>query len=108
MTSDKGLPALAVDTIEIGRKAFEVHQDAIRAMGLAVVWLGLDAHVKYVLGDDARVKFGPRQAFGNKSMKIKLNKQGITTLGGSYTFKFDTATGLYEGEPFVLMQNWQV
>lgn len=83
------------------------HEDAIRAMGLAVVQLGLDAHVKYVLGEDARVKFGPRQAFGNKSMKIKLQKQGLKS-DYKYTLKYDATTGLYEGEPFVLMQNWQV
>ena len=95
---------LALDNLEIGWKGFKESNDTVRAMGLAVTQLGLDANVKYILGNDARVKFGIRQAFGNRYMKAELQKIGREDI---YGYGFGNG-GLWKGEASMLMLNWRV
>ncbi len=94
-------PVLAVDTLEPPCKDFEKHIGLVNAMALAAVQLGLDIGAKYVVAEDARIKYGPRQAFGNKQRNMHLTKLGshnVTT----YCFSFQD-----DKSPYVLMEGWR-
>jgi len=102
MVSDKDEPVLAFDNFETGRKDFERHTDSIKAMGLAGIQLGLDSNIKYVVGDDARVKYGPKQAYGNKEKKIQLKQINPEPISPHYRIKAEC-----KGTVQVLMENWR-
>lgn len=102
MTTKKGEPVLGIDNLEVGRKNFNKHTDSIKAMGLAAIQLGLDCNAKYVIGEDARVKYGPRQAYGNKEKKVRLTQINIPSMSPHYRIRQD-----HTGTVYVLMENWR-
>ncbi|MFH1065169.1 MAG: hypothetical protein V1734_01545 [Nanoarchaeota archaeon] len=101
MKNDKEEPVLAIDTIEPPKQDFEGSKDLIKAMCLASVQLGMDIGAKYIVCNDARINYGPKEAFGNTERKMKLTKIGRkdTTY---YKMRHD-----YTGDVYVLMQNWR-
>ncbi len=99
--NEKEEPVLFVDTIEPPRKDFEEHKGFVNAMSLAAVQLGLDIGVKCVVGNDGRIKYGPKQAFGSTERKMTLEKVGRGDYQ-PYTFLDKKET-----TPYVLMQNWR-
>jgi len=103
---------LALDSLEVPHKEFSRHKDLVRAMGLAAVQLGLDANFKYVFGADSRVRYGPRQAFGNKYAEIRLKKLGLIINKDEqhyrHCFHFDSVKGECKRKAAVLMHNWRV
>ncbi len=103
--TDKNESALLIDTIEVNHKDFDNAIDTIKATGLAVIQLGLDMNVKYVLGDEGRVRY-IRRGFGNKQVKTKLIKLGSnpSTNCGFYV----DANSFDSTECYVLMRNWRV
>jgi hypothetical protein len=114
LTEDgEGKSALALDTMEVGHKEFEKHWDWMRAMGLATMQLGLDLGVKYIFGGDSRVKYGPRQAFGdvykNKTRLRKIGEEEIERWGitGTMEFDFSKAYPIWEGKTSILFRNWR-
>lgn len=102
-------PVLAIDTMEIGNKDWENNKDALKVMGLVAAQFCLDLNAKYaIINDDGRVKYGPKQAFGNQEMKVKLKKFGknYEYCYGFYNLsneEFQEYSGVY-----VLMQNWKI
>ncbi|MDP2908968.1 MAG: hypothetical protein Q8N77_04140 [Nanoarchaeota archaeon] len=101
MVNSKNQPVLAVDTMEPPEKEFEENKDLISAMALASVQLGLDVGAKYVVSNDSRIVYGPKEAFGKTERKMKLKKLGKEAQN-VYCFDND-----YEGSPYVLMHNWK-
>jgi hypothetical protein len=110
---DRREPSLAMDTIEFGRKDFEGHWDWMRAIGLATMQFGLDMGVKNIFGSDSRVKYGPRQAFGdvykNETRLTKIGETDFPAWNGMrpYSFKFDKESGKYVGKTSILLRNWR-
>jgi hypothetical protein len=102
MVSDKDEPVLAFDNFETGRKDFERHTDSIKAMGLAGIQLGLDSNMKYVVGEDSRVRYGPKQAYGNKEKKIQLKQINPEPISPHYRINAE-----HKGTVQVLMENWK-
>lgn len=102
MRDSKGAPVLAVDTMEPPRKDFETYEGLINAMALAAVQLGLDIGARTVVGDDSRIKYGPRQAFGNKQKNLHLTKAGAKPMT-VYSIYDD---GTWDSNPYVLMERW--
>jgi hypothetical protein len=104
-----GEPILAVDTIEIGHKRFVQHNDHLRAMGLALIQLGLDSNVHSIIGNEGRVCYGLRQGFGNQYVDREIIKIGKTSLAyWGYNFHRDgPLCGTYLGKSSVLMRNWR-
>jgi hypothetical protein len=108
---NRGEPSLAIDTMEVGNKEFSNHWDWVRTMSLAIMQLGIDLGVKYIFGSDSRVKYGPRQAFGNLYRDpARLYKLGETTHQGwggrgTYCYGFNN-THKWEGKTSVLFKNW--
>ncbi|MDD4877793.1 MAG: hypothetical protein PHO02_02020 [Candidatus Nanoarchaeia archaeon] len=101
MGNDKNEPVLAIDTIEPPKQNFDGSKDLIKAMCLAAIELGMDIGAKQVVCNDARINYGPKEAFGNTERKVKLMKLGRkdTTY---YKMRHE-----YSGDVFVLMQNWR-
>ncbi len=103
--TDKNESALLIDTIEVNHKDFDRAIDTIKATCLAVIQLGLDMNVKYVLGDEGRVKY-IKQGFGNKQVKTKLIKLGSNPSAGC---GFHVSANSFDrAECYVLMRNWRV
>ena len=70
-------PILAIDTMEVGHKQFTENTDKVRAMGLAINQLCLDANVQTAIGIDARVKYGYSDGFKNKTISnLKIIRVG--------------------------------
>jgi len=100
MTTREGEPVLAIDNLEVERKNFDKHTDSIKAMALGAIQLGLGCNVKYVVGEDARVKYGPRQAYGNKSKEVHLTQINIPSMAPHYRIRQE-----HIGTVYVLMEN---
>ena len=100
-------PVLAIDAIEPPAKNFERNTGLINAFCLGAIQLCFDMGAKYVVSNDSRINYGPREAFGNKEKRFKLRK-----LGGSprtsYTMSFNGEEAIYEGSPYILMDNWRI
>lgn len=94
---------LAVDTMEPPGKRFQEYIGLVNAMGLATVQLGLDIGARYIVANDSRIRYGPREAFGNKEKRMKLKKIGKK--GDIITYRFNASGG--EHCPHVLMENWR-
>jgi hypothetical protein len=108
---NKGEATLAIDTMEVGHKMFNSHWDWMRAMSLATIQLGLDTGIKYVVGNDGRVVYGPRQAFGNLYRnETKLSKIGESmyrSWGGRGTYCFNSSDKRdWSGKTSILFRNW--
>lgn len=72
------IEARDVDGVEIKdiHEDIEEKEDIISAGVLGAIELGNDLGVDYVAGKDARIKFGPRPAYGNTSRDIVYEKIG--------------------------------
>jgi hypothetical protein len=108
---NKGEATLGMDTIEVGHKHFNSYWDWMRTTGLASMQLGLDMGAKYVVGDDGRVAYGPRQAFGNyyrdPTKLYKIGETDYKSWGGRglYSFHFDKHRSC-SGKTSILFRNW--
>jgi len=99
-TEDKVI--LAADAFEVPQKDFAEYTDVVKAMGMASIQLGLDLGVDGIVGSDARVKYGPRQAYGSTGTTL----QGYEKPGAEvYSYEFATG-GRTNGSAHVLMENW--
>lgn len=86
MEDSGGDEFLAIDTVEARNvhgiemknieKSMEDKDDVIAAGTLAAIAHGERLGADYVAGRDARVKFGPRQGYGNTSKDIEYSKIG--------------------------------
>lgn len=85
MEDEEGREFLAVDTIEIDHKNFEHNKDVVRAAGMASVQMMYDLEADYLVGSDARVKYGVRQAYSNTEKSVRGHKIGERDLR-SYSF----------------------
>jgi len=103
--SGKPLPVVALDTIEPPGKNFELYKGLVSAMGLAALQLSLDMNASEFVGEDARIKFGIRQAYSNTQKKYELNKIGRTA--GIQCYRFNIRDCSEYGWAHLLMTNWR-
>jgi len=68
-----GMNGVLMEDIEVGMKD---RKDVICAGALGAIAYAEDLGLDYVAGRDARVGFGPRQGYGNKSKDIEYSKKG--------------------------------
>ncbi|MCD6398990.1 MAG: hypothetical protein J7L08_03650 [Candidatus Aenigmarchaeota archaeon] len=104
---------LGMDTIEVIResdftmekKDAEIHKDVLMMETLATVQLGLDIGVDYIIMNNSRAKFGPKQTFRNKKKTLLLRKLGEEvdwSFGYSgFPDRIDTSRS------YILMENWK-
>ena len=102
--NEKREPVLFIDTIEPPRKNFDDYKGLINAFSLGAIQLGFDIGAKYVVGNDSRIKYGPKQAFGKTERKMILEKLGGK---GVWTNDFMFIESGYEVSPYILMENWR-
>lgn len=96
--------ALGVDTVEVDHKRFDKNRDVIKALGLADIQLGLDLGMKYIIGNESRVKFGLRQGYGNTKRSIKYYKPGRSVV--DYSFNSNSSEKrMASTESYVLIEN---
>ena len=92
---------LGIDTIEPPGKDFVRYIGLVHAFSLAAIQLSLEIGAKYVVSRDPRIKYGPREAFGNTERNMKLNKIGKRDVTRCHM------PHNHSGDVFVLMQNWR-
>ena len=101
MEDEDGNEFLAMDTVELDHKNFDQNRDAVKAAGMASIQMMYDLDADYLVGSDARVKYGVRQAYGNTEKSVrgqKLGDQGVR----SYTF---APSGVSGKSAYLLMEN---
>lgn len=101
MEDENGDEFLAMDTIEIDHKNFNQNRDAVRAAGLGATQLMYDLEADYLVGADARVKYGVRQAYSNTEKAVTGEKKGSWDVR-SYTFR---PSGNNGKSAYLLMEN---
>jgi hypothetical protein len=104
--TDKNEPVLALDNLECHNKKFINYTDHVIAMGLAAINLMFDANFKYLIGDEARVSFGLRQAFSNLRRNFDLKKIGDHNIE-VYSFYPLSNIEFLRKDAYVLMENWR-
>lgn len=97
---------LAVDTMEIDHKHFEENSDVVKACGLAAIQTGIELGHAYVAGTDARIRFGPRQAYSSTERSIDYHKYGPSVQ--DYVFRtgdpYDEE-GYWSNSAYLLVEN---
>jgi len=100
VNEEEGL-VLALDTIEVARKDFDMYRDCILAMGAAIVQFAYDSKINYLIGEDSRVGFGLRQGFSNYKKIFCFKKLGAR-LNSYYDYSY-----FNESESYVLFEHWR-
>ncbi len=103
MQTREGEKTVAIDTIELDTKNFEKNRPLLNALAYASISLAKDIGAKYVLGYDARLKYGPSDAFGDTKRKKHLLKVGQKSPVKVQNFQHNA-----EVDSYVIMQHWDV
>ncbi|MEF8880386.1 MAG: hypothetical protein V5A72_00970 [Candidatus Nanohaloarchaea archaeon] len=101
MEDEDGNEFLAMDTIEVDHKNFDENKDAVRAAGMASIQMMYDLDADYLVGSDARVKYGVRQAYGSSEKSVTGEKLGDQSVKD---YSFNTA-GTDGKSAYLLMEN---
>ena len=101
MEDDSGDEYLALDTIEVDHKNFKENSDVVKAAGMASIQMMYDLEADYLVGGDARVKYGLRQAYSNTEKTVSGQKIGEIDVKG-YRFEPSDTTGK---SAYMLMEN---
>lgn len=101
MEDDSGNEFLALDTVEVDHKGFHENKDVVRAAGMAAIQMMYDLEADYLVGADARVKYGLRQAYSNTEKSVWGEKDGDKFVK-YYTFQ---PSGTHGRSAYTLMEN---
>jgi hypothetical protein len=101
MEDEQGNEFLALDTMEIDHKNFRDNEDLVRVAGLASIQMMYDLETDYLVGSDARVRYGVRQAYSNTEKSVTGQKIGTENVK-SYTFD---PRGTDGQSAYLLMEN---
>lgn len=99
----KTFPVLGLDTIEVPRKTFALETPFVSAFTLATIQLARDMQARAVLGGDARISVGPRQAYNNTKPSFDTSKLGFTP---PLYFTFGSKP-IKNNKPYVLFEDWR-